>query len=97
MGIVRTIDEENPKLSTILPLVRVGTGFNLSTLNSIRNKLKPYWKKYDSKMIPSLYGQWIPSINDRPDVYIDNPNYCVILEIKAAEIIPSAYYPSKLA
>lgn len=96
MGIVRSIDEENPKLSTILPLVRVGTGFNLTTLNSIRNKLKPYWKKYDSKMIPSLYGQWIPSISDRPDVYIDNPSFSVILEVKAAEIIPSAIYPSKL-
>ena len=96
MGIVRNLDEKNPKLSTILPLVRVGTGFNLQTLNAIRSKLKNSWKKYDNRMLPSIFGQWTPSVSDRPDVYIDDPSLSCILEIKAAEIIPTVIYPSKL-
>ena len=96
MGIGKTIDLENPTQSIILPIVKVGTGYNMPTLNTIRNKLRPYWKKYDSKNPPSLFGKWKPGQSEKPDVYIDDPSISIILEVKAAEIVPSETFPSKI-
>ena len=96
MGIAKTIDYKKPSNSILLPIVKVGSGYNMNTLNIIRNKLRPYWKKYDSKNPPSLYGQWKPSQSEKPDVYIEDPSISIILEIKAAEIVPSETFPSKV-
>ena len=96
MGIGKKIDVENPTQSIILPIVKVGSGYNMSTLNIIRNKLRPYWKKYDSKNPPGLFGNWKPAQSEKPDVYIDNPSNSIILEVKAAEIVPSETFPSKI-
>ena len=96
LGIIKKIDKNNPKTSTILPLAKVGTGYSIKELNDLRLKLKPLWKKYDSKIPPTLFGQWTPGINDRPDVYIENPSLSIILEIKAAEIINSDSFPTKV-
>ena len=96
MGIGKKIDTENPSQSIILPIVKVGSGYNMSTLNIIRNKLRPYWKKYDSKYPPGLFGNWKPAQSEKPDVYIDNPSNSIILEVKAAEIVPSETFPSKI-
>ena len=96
MGIAKTIDYKKPSNSILLPIVKVGSGYNMNTLNIIRSKLRPYWKKYDSKNPPSLYGQWKPSQSEKPDVYIEDPSISIILEIKAAEIVPSETFPSKV-
>ena len=96
MGIGKKIDLENPSQSIILPIVKVGTGYNMSTLNTIRNKLRPYWKKYDPKNPPTLFGQWKPAQSEKPDVYIDDPTISIILEVKAAEVVPSETFPSKI-
>jgi DNA ligase-4 len=96
MGIGKKIDTENPSQSIILPIVKVGSGYNMSTLNIIRNKLRPYWKKYDSKNPPGLFGKWKPAQSEKPDVYIDDPSNSIILEVKAAEIVTSETFPSKI-
>ena len=96
MGIGKKIDEENPSKSIILPIVKVGSGYNMTTLNTIRNNLRPFWKKYDSKNPPALFGQWKPAQSEKPDVYIDDPSNSIILEVKAAEIVPSESFPSKI-
>ena len=96
MGIGKNIDIENPSQSIILPIVKVGTGFNDATLTLIRNKLRAYWKKYESKNPPSLFGKWKPAQSEKPDVYINDPSNSIILEVKAAEIVPSETFPSKI-
>ena len=96
MGIGKKIDLENPSQSIILPIVKVGSGYNMSTLNTIRNKLRPYWKKYDSKNPPTLFGNWKPGQSEKPDVYIDDPSISIILEVKAAEVVPSDTFPTKI-
>ena len=68
----------------------------MTILNTIRNKLRPYWKKYDSKNPPNLFGKWKPAQSEKPDVYIDDPSISIILEVKAAEIVPSETFPSKI-
>ena len=96
MGIIKKLDNINPSKSIILPIVKVGSGYNMITLNIIRNKLRAYWKKYDSKNPPSLYGNWKPAQSEKPDVYIDDPSVSIILEVKAAEIVPSETFPAKV-
>ena len=96
MGIAKKIDYNNPTKSIILPIVKVGSGYNMTTLSIIRNKLRPYWKKYDSKNPPNLYGKWKPAQSEKPDVFIDDPTNSIILEVKAAEIVPSETFPAKV-
>ena len=59
---------------------------------SLRNK----WKRYETRAPPSLFGQWNAAMSDRPDVYIDDPSESIILEIKAAEIVASETFPTKV-
>ena len=96
MGIIKYLDKQNPKNCIILPLVKVGTGYNMETLSNIRNKLRPHWKKYDTKSPPFLYGKWTPAMGERPNVYIEDPSNSIILEVKAAEIVPTETFPSKV-
>ena len=96
MGIVKELDEKNPSKSIILPIVKVGSGYNMTTLNIIRNKLRAHWKKYDSKNPPTLFGNWKPAQSEKPDVYLDDPSVSIILEVKAAEIVPSETFPAKV-
>ena len=96
MGIVKELDEKNPSKSIILPIVKVGSGYNMTTLNIIRNKLRAHWKKYDSKNPPTLFGNWKPAQSEKPDVYLDDPSISIILEVKAAEIVPSETFPAKV-
>jgi DNA ligase-4 len=68
----------------------------MTTLSIIRNKLRPFWKKYDSKNPPELYGHWKPAQSEKPDVFIDDPSVSIILEVIAAEIVPSETFPAKV-
>jgi len=96
MGIVKELDEKNPSKSVILPIVKVGSGYNMTTLNIIRNKLRAHWKKYDTKNPPTLFGDWKPAQSEKPDVFLDDPSASIILEVKAAEIVPSETFPAKV-
>ena len=49
---------------------------------------------YDARMPPSLFGKWVPSMSDRPNVYITDVSKSVILEIRAGELIVSDQYPT---
>lgn len=95
MGLAQKIDKNNPNNSLFLPFVKVGTGFTDIELSTIRNKLRTHWVLRDSKTRPGyLPASWNPGINDRPDVYIDNPAHSIIFEIKAAEITKSNTFPT---
>ncbi len=96
VGVIKEIDNSKPKKSLILPLVKVGTGYNMNDLNIIRDKLRSKWKKYDTRVPPSLFGQWIPAMSEKPDLYIEDPSESIILEVKAAEIVSSDNFPCKV-
>lgn len=61
----------------------------MDELNKLRQILKPNWKMYDARIPPYLYGRWVPSMPDRPDVYISDISKSVILEIRAGELLVS--------
>ena len=96
VGVIKEIDTNKPKKSLILPLVKVGTGYNMNDLSIIRDKLRSKWKKYDTRVPPSLFGQWVPNLGDKPDLFIENPSDSIILEVKAAEIVSSDNFPCKV-
>lgn len=91
VGVAVRIDKDQPKNSIILPFTKVGTGYNDNELSSLRNKLRNNWTNKKPLFIPS---NWNPGVNDRPDIYIDNPKDSIILELKAAEITPSNTFPT---
>ena len=86
LGVIKTLDKQSPSNSVVYPFSKVGTGYSLEELQQLRNKLKPYWKMYDARMPPALFGRWVPSMGDRPDVYITDISKSVVLEVRAGEL-----------
>ncbi|CAO2611378.1 DNA ligase 4 [Lemmus lemmus] len=68
-------------------LCRVGSGYTMKELYDLGLKLAKYWKPYHKKSPPSsiLCG------TEKPEVFIE-PHHSVIVQIKAAEIVPSDMY-----
>ncbi|XP_042497376.1 DNA ligase 4 isoform X2 [Macadamia integrifolia] len=63
---------------------RVGTGLSDEELDTLVNKLKPYFRRneYPKKAPPSFYDVTHNS-KERPDVWIDSPEKSVILSISS--------------
>lgn len=88
-GVLKKIDKVSPLNCIAYPFSKVGTGYSIEELNKLRLKLKPYWKMYDARMPPTLFGRWVPSMSDRPDVYITDVSKSVVLEVRAGELVVS--------
>eukprot|EP01022_Parablepharisma_sp_SALTPOND_P011968 TRINITY_DN15277_c0_g1_i1.p1 TRINITY_DN15277_c0_g1~~TRINITY_DN15277_c0_g1_i1.p1 ORF type:complete len:732 (-),score=68.46 TRINITY_DN15277_c0_g1_i1:510-2705(-) len=95
LGVRKYTNKDNPKLSLILPFSKVGTGYTFEELDIIRAKLKQEWRPYDTRMPPQYFGEWIPAMTDKPDVYVEDPSKSIVFEIRAAEIVCSDQYPVK--
>lgn len=87
VGVMKSLDMTDPKNCVILPISKVGSGYSIDELEILRQKLKNSWRKYDPRMPSKLFGNWIPAINERPDVFIEDPSLSTILEVKAAELV----------
>uniref|UniRef100_A0A8C5K712 DNA ligase n=1 Tax=Jaculus jaculus TaxID=51337 RepID=A0A8C5K712_JACJA len=75
------------KPSVFHSLCRVGSGYTMKELYDLGLKLAKHWKPFHKKAPPSsiLCG------TEKPEVYIE-PCNSVIVQIKAAEIVPSEMY-----
>ncbi|XP_006894678.1 PREDICTED: DNA ligase 4 [Elephantulus edwardii] len=75
------------KPSVFHTLCRVGSGYTMKELYDLGLKLANHWKPFHKKAPPSslLCG------TEKPEVYIE-PCNSVIVQIKAAEIVPSDMY-----
>ncbi|XP_055965459.1 DNA ligase 4 [Sorex fumeus] len=75
------------KPSVFHSLCRVGSGYTMKELYDLGMKLSKHWKTFHKRAPPSsiLCG------TEKPEVYIE-PCNSVIVQIKAAEIVPSDMY-----
>ena len=44
---------------------------------------------YDARTPPSSFGKWVPSMQERPDVYISDVSKSIVLEVRAGEVVVS--------
>ena len=93
-GVIKRLDRNDPEKCLIYPFSRVGTGYSQEELDQLRAKLKPHWRPYDARFPPALFGRWVPSMSDRPDVYLPDPSQSIVLEIRAGELQVSDQYPT---
>jgi len=60
LGVLKKIDLDDPSNTVVLPFARVGTGYSNDDLAILRRKLSPFWKIYDARTPPALFGRWKP-------------------------------------
>eukprot|EP00916_Digyalum_oweni_P009279 GHVL01015670.1.p1 GENE.GHVL01015670.1~~GHVL01015670.1.p1 ORF type:complete len:742 (-),score=161.60 GHVL01015670.1:259-2484(-) len=72
-----------------VPFCKVGTGYSLSDLTEMRMKLRPIARRLDSSRLPKWMEGWNPKSGERPDIVIPDISSGFVMEVKAAEIVPS--------
>lgn len=73
----------------VVTVCRVGTGFSMEQLREIRDRIRPHIRRYDPRRAPAWLGGWRGTGKSKPDVILESPAHGFIMEIRAAEIIPS--------
>jgi len=81
----------NPE-AAVVTVCRVGTGFSMDQLKEMRAKLRPHLKRYDPHRAPSWMGGWRGGPKSKPDAVLDSPSHGFVMEVRAAEIVPSEEY-----
>eukprot|EP00929_Paragymnodinium_shiwhaense_P090125 TRINITY_DN50336_c0_g1_i1.p1 TRINITY_DN50336_c0_g1~~TRINITY_DN50336_c0_g1_i1.p1 ORF type:complete len:939 (-),score=205.44 TRINITY_DN50336_c0_g1_i1:140-2860(-) len=76
----------------IVTVGRVGTGFSMKQLGEMRDRLRPHLRRYDPHRAPSWLGGWRGAGKAKPDVILDSPRHAFVMEIRAAEIVPTDEY-----
>lgn len=73
----------------VVTVCRVGTGFSMEQLREIRDRIRPHLRRYDPRRAPNWLGGWRGSGKSKPDVILESPAHGFVMEVRAAEIIPS--------
>jgi DNA ligase-4 len=60
-------------------------------------KLRNQWKQYNPMQPPEYWRKWEPMAGERPDVVISDPSKSYILEVRAAELLPTEKYPTGIS
>ncbi|OLQ05168.1 DNA ligase 4 [Symbiodinium microadriaticum] len=77
---------------SVVTVCKVGTGFSMEQLKEMRAKLRPHLKRYDPHRAPSWMGGWRGGPRSKPDAVIDSPANGFVMEVRAAEIVPTEEY-----
>ncbi|XP_046858902.1 DNA ligase 4-like isoform X2 [Xenia sp. Carnegie-2017] len=80
-------DEEAAKFYSFC---KVGSGYTNKELKDLSHHLDPYWRKFDAKKPPTMI-EFTNGFKEKPDVWIE-PRNSKIVQVKAAEIVPSDNY-----
>ena len=94
LGIISRVDEKVPSRSQAIPIVRVGTGYSIQELTSLRNKLSSNFEQFDPRYAKVLGKPWKPDMKTKPDVIIKDLSKSVVLEVKASELQSTGMYPT---
>ena len=82
-------NEWHPKV--FYSFCKIGSGYTMKELNDFNQKLDKKWKTFDKKNPP----KHLQLTHEKPDVWIE-PKDSLIVQVKAAEIIPSINFKTNL-
>lgn len=75
-----------------LTVGRVGSGFSMDQLREIRARIRPHLRRYDPHRAPAWMGDWRGTGKTKPDAIIDALPHAFVMEVRAAEVVPSEEY-----
>lgn len=76
----------------IVTVGRVGTGFSMEQLREMRDRIRPHLRRYDAHRVPAWLGGWRGAGKAKPDALLDAPLHGFVMEVRAAEFVPSEEY-----
>lgn len=76
----------------VVTIGRIGSGFSMDKLKEIRTRIRPHLRRYDPHRAPPWLGGWRGAGKSKPDAVLDSPVHGFVMEVRAAEIIPSEDY-----
>jgi len=76
----------------VVTVCKVGTGYSMEQLREIRDRIRPHLRRYDPHRAPAWLGGWRGTARSKPDAIIDSPGHSFVMEVRAAEFIPSDDY-----
>ncbi|CAB3987149.1 DNA ligase 4 [Paramuricea clavata] len=89
-GVAAPPSSPGEKPSKFYSFCKVGSGYSINELKELCRQLHPHWRKFDINKPPSIIE--LPhGYKEKPDVWIE-PSKSKIVQIKAAEIVPSDNY-----
>ncbi|CAE8619787.1 unnamed protein product [Polarella glacialis] len=77
--------------SSVITVGRVGTGYSNEKLREIRARLRPHLRRYDPHRAPAWMNGWRGG-KTKPDAVIDIPAHGFVMEVRAAELLPTEEY-----
>ncbi|CAJ1327834.1 unnamed protein product [Effrenium voratum] len=84
--------KSNSGEASVVTVARVGTGYSMDQLQEMRARLRPHLRRYDPHRVPGWMGGWRGGPKSKPDAVLDDPSKGFVMEVRAAEIVPSEEY-----
>ena len=77
--------------STVLPFVKIGSGYNSHEWSVLNSQLEPLLIKSHAKS--PLIAE-LKAAADRPDLIVSDPHRSVVIQVKGSQIVASSTYKS---
>ncbi|KAL5109365.1 DNA ligase 4 [Taenia crassiceps] len=87
----RRLQSDHSSPQSFLTFCQVSCGLKRDQLESLNHRLESHWRQYDRRKINCNETEWLRVSGERPDFWIP-PRHSLVLQIHAAEMIPSASY-----
>ncbi|RHZ02413.1 hypothetical protein DYB35_006465 [Aphanomyces astaci] len=86
-----------PKDIPVVSFCKVGTGYSLEELDTLRTQLAPHWRPWEpiSDKRPAHFRGWAPKGDVRPDVWLP-PDQSVCMEVYGFELTYSTQFQTGL-
>eukprot|EP00108_Taenia_solium_P010358 TsM_000916900 transcript=TsM_000916900 gene=TsM_000916900 len=91
----RRLQSDHSSPPSFLTFCQVSCGLKHNQLESLNRRLASHWRQYDRRKINCNETEWLRVSGERPDFWIP-PRHSLVLQIHAAEMIPSASYSAGL-
>ncbi|OQR90666.1 DNA ligase [Achlya hypogyna] len=95
LGVLERAPSEEDATIPVVSFCKVGTGYTIEELDTLRQHLAPHWQSWDPKNLPAHFQGWTPKTDTRPDVWIA-PEASVCIEVFGFELTYTTEYQTGL-